>query len=111
LATPGGFIEPGEDPLDAIKRELLEETGYEASTWISLGRFPVDANRGAGTGSSFLAQGARRVAEINADDLEEQELLSLTPEELEQALLNGEFKIMPWAFTIALALVHLKSHA
>lgn len=28
---PGGGLEPGEDPADAAVREILEETGYEAS--------------------------------------------------------------------------------
>jgi len=33
---PGGNSE-GEDPLHAAKRELVEETGVEAKTWINLG--------------------------------------------------------------------------
>src|SRR4051794_24039673 len=28
LETPGGLLGPGEDPLEAGARELLEETGY-----------------------------------------------------------------------------------
>jgi ADP-ribose pyrophosphatase YjhB (NUDIX family) len=27
--VPGGFLEPWEDPLDGVRREVLEETGYE----------------------------------------------------------------------------------
>jgi ADP-ribose pyrophosphatase len=34
---PAGTLEPGEDLLEAAKRELLEETGYTAEKWRSLG--------------------------------------------------------------------------
>ena len=35
---PAGKLEPGEDPLEAAKRELSEETGLEADRWTDLGR-------------------------------------------------------------------------
>jgi ADP-ribose pyrophosphatase len=31
LELPGGMIEPGEDPMVAAKREMEEETGYQAN--------------------------------------------------------------------------------
>jgi len=107
LATVGGYIEPGEDPLNAARRELLEETGYEASDWINLGQYRVGGNHGAGMAYLFLARGARRVAEINSDDLEVQELFPLTRSEIEAALAVGEFKVLAWTTAVALALLCL----
>ncbi len=108
LAPVGGYLEPGEEPLAGAQRELLEETGYVASNWIDLGHYRVDGNRGAGMAYLFLARGARRIAEANADDLEEQELLYLTRSEVEAALAAGEFKVLPWAAAMALALRHVE---
>lgn len=105
LAPVGGYLEPGEDPLDAAKRELLEETGYSAEEWTSLGCYAVDANRGAGKGYFFLARCAVQVTERNADDLEEQELTFLSIPEAEEALTSGQFKTLPWAVAVALALL------
>ncbi len=105
LAPVGGYIELGEDPLAAAQRELLEETGHRASQWIHLGHYVVDGNRGAGKANLFLATGAESVQAIDADDLEEQELLHLSRAEVLDALLAGEFKVVSWATVVALALL------
>ena len=42
LEIPAGTLDvEGEDPLDAARRELLEELGCEAREWTLLGRFLV----------------------------------------------------------------------
>lgn len=107
LAPLGGYLDPGEEPLAGARRELLEEMGCLADDWLALGSFVVDGNRGAGHAHLFLARGAHEVAAPNSDDLEEQELLALTPAQARAALARGEFKVLSWATAVALALDHL----
>jgi ADP-ribose pyrophosphatase len=108
LATVGGMLEPDEPPLEAAKRELLEEMGYEAPDWINLGSYVLDPNRGIASMHLFLALNARQVAQPDSDDLEDQEILSLSKEEIEAALRSGQFKMMYWAAVVATALNYLK---
>lgn len=107
LAVVGGYMEPGEEPLAAAQRELREESGYEAQEWIDLGAYPVDANRGMGCGHFYLARRAHFVGKTESDDLEAQETLLLSREEVRAALLRGEFKVMAWTAAMALALLRL----
>lgn len=111
LGVVGGYLEPAEEPLEAAQRELLEETGYQASQWISLGHYAVDGNRGAGMAHLFLALDATHVSQPNADDLEELELIKLSRPELEEALATGQFKVLAWAAVVALALRYLDSRS
>ncbi len=36
---PAGRLDPGESPLQAAKRELREETGFQAKKWVKLASF------------------------------------------------------------------------
>ncbi|MGI6259220.1 MAG: NUDIX hydrolase [Anaerolineaceae bacterium] len=107
LAPVGGYLMENEDPLEAAKRELLEETGYEADEWTALGSFMTDANRGNGRGYYFLARNARPSQQFRqSDDLEEQELHFLTAEELSEALKTNQVQIITWQAGLAMALMH-----
>lgn len=111
LAPIGGYLEPGEDPLTTAKREVLEELGYQAREWVSLGSYIVDPNRGPMVGNLFLARGAYRVQARNADDLEEQELLLLSRAEIESALDRGEFQVLAWQANVVLGLRYLNQNS
>ena len=86
LTMPGGMIEKGESPLEGIQREFLEETGYVAKEWKSLGEFVGNSTRGCGTYHLFFVTEAYSVQEPDSGDLEELKLLLWTPEDVEKAI-------------------------
>jgi ADP-ribose pyrophosphatase len=89
LKVPAGVLDPGEDALEAARRELLEETGYEARDFRLLAVTHDDGNRGMSVGHHFLATGLRQVAEPDAGDLAEVKPVLMTPAELRRALYDG----------------------
>jgi ADP-ribose pyrophosphatase len=103
LMVPAGAILPGEAPLAAAQRELLEETGCSAEDWRSLGSFVLSANYGCATAHVFTAQNARAVAAPKSGDLEEMEILLLRPQELRLALQAGQIHSLGTLAAILLA--------
>jgi ADP-ribose pyrophosphatase len=53
---PAGRLDPGEKPLQAAKRELIEETGYRAKKWTKLASFFVSPGYVAERMTIFLAR-------------------------------------------------------
>lgn len=65
---PAGYIELGEEPEIAARRELLEETGYIANEMIKLGSFYQDQGCSAALNHYFLAKDCKKVSEQKLDE-------------------------------------------
>ena len=102
LSFPAGTFNAGEEAFDCARRELMEETGYEASDWRALGRYVTHANAYGNAAHIFHATGCRKVAEANSGDLEEMELLLMTREELFAAAAEGQFMLTSQIGVLAL---------
>jgi 8-oxo-dGTP pyrophosphatase MutT (NUDIX family) len=71
LETPGGLLEPGEDPREAGARELLEETGYAGDPAVLMGTLWSNPSILTSRTATIVITNARRVAEPALDHNEE----------------------------------------
>ncbi|MDR1047540.1 MAG: NUDIX hydrolase [Treponema sp.] len=68
LEFPGGVLEPGENPAEGAKRELLEETGYMAEDLLKIGEFNPNPAIMSNRIHFFAAKNPEKTGEQDLDD-------------------------------------------
>lgn len=80
IAAAGGRVDPGEEILEAAKRELLEETGYEAQEWV-LWKAEQPISKIEWSIYVFIARDLKKVADLSLDAGEKIELMPVSFDE------------------------------
>lgn len=87
-----GVVEPGEEPLDAAKRELLEESGYAGGDWQLLTVLSQNPSTSTNLTYCYLARGVRKVSDQQLDETEDIAVRIMTEQEVKDMLLADEMK-------------------
>lgn len=105
VELPAGFINKGELPIKGAKRELLEETGYEAKKLVRLGTIVSMPSKSGHKTHCFLATGLKQKKQ-HFDETEEIEVVKIPIKDILPKINKGDI----WAAETISALVLAKKH-
>ena len=87
---PSGVMEEGETPLEAAKRELMEETGYGGGEWEQIMTLSGNPTMMTNMNHCFLATGVEKVSDQHLDETEVLEVFLKSREEVLSLLDHNE---------------------
>lgn len=88
VELPAGKVDPGEDSLTCARRELREETGYEAAHWQHIGYTHPCVGYSDERIAIFFARGLKHVGD-DPDEGEFLEILTMSVAEAQAAVHDG----------------------
>ena len=90
LEFPAGTLEIGETPINSIKREIQEESGYKAEKWDELGALVNAPGYSDEVIHLFLARNLSKLKNKAKGDLDEDiEVLIMDPKNLDNIISSG----------------------
>ena len=90
LEIPGGIVDPGDTPLGAGARELLEETGYQSEDWAQIGEVNPNPAIFSNRCFTFLAQKVKQVANPKPDQAEDIETILVPLSDIPELIRRGK---------------------
>ncbi len=91
IEFPAGMVDKDEDPKEAAKRELLEETGYVADSISELEWHYQDQGCSKAIIRIYVALGCRKVQEQKLDGSEKLKPIEMTYEEIAKMIKEGTY--------------------
>ena len=85
---PAGLVDPGESAAETARRELIEETGYEAGEIQTIGEMTTDTGRLSNRIWACYAPLVRKTDRAVEEGIEP---LTWSLEELQESVLGGQF--------------------
>lgn len=103
LTFPAGFVDAGEAPIEACRRELFEETALKTPSLRHLGEFTDNGNQRGCVGNFYVATGCQQTGSPISGDHEQMTMMELSPAQLDAAVLNRDIVITHHALAWSLA--------
>lgn len=89
---PAGVIEKGETPLEAAKRELMEETGYGEGEWKEIMSVSGNSSTTNNISHCFVAKGVKKIGMQHLDSTEDLEVVLLDRSQVWDLMVNDQVK-------------------